>query len=45
MSPIRAVRDIAASALAAESRLGNYGTYFGTHEQGRVAPVAERKHP
>lgn len=31
--------------LAAESRLGNYGTYFGTHEQGRVAPVAERKHP
>lgn len=24
--------------LAEESRMGNYGTYFGTHEQGRVHP-------
>jgi flavin reductase (DIM6/NTAB) family NADH-FMN oxidoreductase RutF len=27
--------------LARESRMGNYGVYFGTHQQGRVQPVAE----
>ena len=27
--------------LAEESRMGNYGTYFGTHEQGRVQRIAE----
>ena len=27
--------------LAQESRLGNYGIYFGTHEQGRVQRIAE----
>ena len=27
--------------LAEETRMGNYGTYFGTHEQGRVQPIAE----
>lgn len=29
--------------LADESRLGNYGIYFGTHEQGRVQRIAEDK--
>lgn len=28
--------------LAAESRMGNYGIYFGTHEQGRVTPIREK---
>jgi flavin reductase (DIM6/NTAB) family NADH-FMN oxidoreductase RutF len=27
--------------LAEETRMGNYGTYFGTHEQGRVKRIAE----
>ena len=27
--------------LAEESRMGNYGIYFGTHEQGRVQRIAE----
>ncbi|MBL8561168.1 MAG: flavin reductase family protein [Gemmobacter sp.] len=27
--------------LAEETRMGNYGTYFGTHEQGRVQRIAE----
>jgi flavin-dependent trigonelline monooxygenase, reductase component len=27
--------------LAEETRLGNFGTYFGSHEQGRVARIAE----
>lgn len=27
--------------LAEETRMGNYGTYFGTHEQGRVKRFAE----
>lgn len=27
--------------LAEESRMGNYGVYFGTHEQGRVQRIAE----
>lgn len=27
--------------LAAEARMGDYGTYFGTHEQGRVKRIAE----
>jgi flavin reductase (DIM6/NTAB) family NADH-FMN oxidoreductase RutF len=27
--------------LAAESRMGNYGIYFGTHEHGRVQRIAE----
>ena len=27
--------------LAEESRMGNYGTYFGTHEQGRVQRIEE----
>ena len=31
--------------LAEESRMGNYGVYFGNHEQGRVTPVAERVVP
>lgn len=31
--------------LAAEARLGNYGLYFGSHEQGRVARIGERKEP
>lgn len=29
--------------LADESRMGNYGIYFGTHEQGRVQRIAEDK--
>lgn len=31
--------------LAAEARMGNYGLYFGTHEQGRVQRIGERKNP
>lgn len=31
--------------LAAEARMGNYGLYFGTHEQGRVQRIGERKDP
>ncbi|WP_333814923.1 flavin reductase family protein [Tabrizicola sp.] len=31
--------------LAAESRMGNYGIYFGTHEQGHVTRIHERKDP
>ncbi|MBI1173448.1 flavin reductase [bacterium] len=31
--------------LAAETRLGNYGIYFGNQDQGRVAPIGERKTP
>lgn len=31
--------------LAAESRMGNYGIYFGTHEQGRVQGKVERTTP
>ena len=31
--------------LAAEARMGNYGLYFGTHEQGRVQRSGERKNP
>jgi flavin reductase (DIM6/NTAB) family NADH-FMN oxidoreductase RutF/pimeloyl-ACP methyl ester carboxylesterase len=27
--------------LAEEARMGNYGVYFGTHEQGRVQRIAE----
>ena len=27
--------------LAEESRMGNYGVYFGTHEEGRVQRIAE----
>lgn len=29
--------------LAEETRMGNFGTYFGTHEQGRVTRIAEGK--
>ncbi len=29
--------------LADESRMGNYGLYFGNQEQGRVEPIGERK--
>jgi len=29
--------------LAEEARMGNYGIYFGTHEQGRVQRIAEDK--
>lgn len=28
--------------LAEESRMGNYGIYFGTHEQGQVTRIGER---
>ena len=28
--------------LADESRMGNYGIYFGNQEQGRVEPIGER---
>lgn len=28
--------------LADESRMGNYGVYFGNQEQGRVEPIGER---
>ena len=28
--------------LAEESRMGNYGVYFGNQEQGRVEPIGER---
>ncbi len=28
--------------LAAESRMGNYNIYFGTHEQGQVTPIRGR---
>lgn len=31
--------------LAAEARMGNYGIYFGDHEQGRVETIGERKKP
>ena len=31
--------------LAGEARMGNYGVYFGTHEQGQVTPIHERKAP
>lgn len=31
--------------LAAESRMGNYHVYFGTHEQGQVTPIRERNEP
>lgn len=31
--------------LAEESRMGNYGVYFGTHEQGRVQRTPERNAP
>ncbi|MCV2869082.1 flavin reductase family protein [Defluviimonas sp. WL0002] len=29
--------------LADESRLGNYGVYFGTYDQGRIQRIAEEK--
>ena len=29
--------------LADESRMGNYGIYFGNQDQGRVEPIGERK--
>lgn len=29
--------------LAEESRMGNYGVYFGNQDQGRVEPIGERK--
>lgn len=31
--------------LADEARLGTYGIYFGTHEQGRVQRIAEEETP
>lgn len=31
--------------LAEESRIGNYGIYVGTHEQGRVTRIGERSDP
>lgn len=31
--------------LGQESRMGNYGVYFGTHEEGRVTQVGERTQP
>ncbi len=31
--------------LADEAKLGNYGVYFGTHEQGRVTRAGERQDP
>lgn len=31
--------------LAAEARMGNYGVYFGNHQQGRVQRTGERKDP
>ncbi len=31
--------------LAEESRVGNYGIYFGNQDQGRVEPIGERKKP
>ncbi len=40
---VAAVTDPAARAmlerLAEETRMGNYGIYYGTHEQGRVTPI------
>lgn len=31
--------------LAAESRMGNYGVYFGDQDKGRVEPIRERTNP
>lgn len=31
--------------LAEEARMGNYGIYVGTHEQGRVTRIGERSDP